>query len=676
MVAATFLSVLLAAIVALGLALFQYYFKEPARNRSTWGLILLRFCSLFILFLLILNPEIKTTSYYSEKSNLVLLIDNSASIGLTEQGDSIKVFLDEIKKDPSITENFEIKEFSFGGKLETNDSLTFDEPETNLAEAFSSLDKVYKNSLSPTIVITDGNQTYGEDFLLSASRYSNAILPVIVGDTTSYRDLSISQVNVNRYSFLGNNFPVEVFVNYSGKEEVNARLEIHQENSRLYSSTINLDRNTNSRVVEILLPSEEIGPKNYAARLVPVEGEKNTLNNSREFVVEGVDERATVLILTEVMHPDLGALKRAVESNQQREVEIRGVSKAPLDYSAYEVVILYQPTNNFQGVFHQLEQEKKGYGVITGTASNWNIINSNQHFFRKEPSSVTEEFFPEINPDFGEFQVEDLGFSSFPPLSDVFGELETNSLKPILLGKVQGMSTEASLLAIAEEDDRKYAFLFGEGLWKWRSRVFRDNQSHQAFNDFLGGIVQFLAPEEHMERLMLNYEASYMGRERKLFQAYYYNRNFEFDNNAKLELNVKDKNSQESHLFPMILKDGRYEVELGMLEPSEYRFTVSSAGENLQKSGEFKIEEDRLEQQFPSANLDGLLILADQHDRPLFFLKDSKKLRSALLSENTFIPVQKSRENIVPLVDWYYLLFFFILTASSEWFIRKYRGLI
>ena len=46
------------------------------------------------------------------------------------------------------------------------------------------------------------------------------------------------------------------------------------------------------------------------------------------------------------------------------------------------------------------------------------------------------------------------------------------------------------------------------------------------------------------------------------------------------------------------------------------------------------------------------------------------------LKDERYLPIQKSSKNIVPLIDWKYLLFLIVLTLAIEWFLRKYNGLI
>ena len=47
-----------------------------------------------------------------------------------------------------------------------------------------------------------------------------------------------------------------------------------------------------------------------------------------------------------------------------------------------------------------------------------------------------------------------------------------------------------------------------------------------------------------------------------------------------------------------------------------------------------------------------------------------------LLSDSRFATIQKSSKKIVPLIDWKYLLALIALSLATEWFIRKYNGLI
>ena len=59
-----------------------------------------------------------------------------------------------------------------------------------------------------------------------------------------------------------------------------------------------------------------------------------------------------------------------------------------------------------------------------------------------------------------------------------------------------------------------------------------------------------------------------------------------------------------------------------------------------------------------------------------YFVSDYNALVQSLLDNNRYQSIQKSNKSVVPLIDWYYLLFIITLSLALEWFIRKYQGLI
>ena len=91
--------------------------------------------------------------------------------------------------------------------------------------------------------MSDGNQTLGSDYAFYNSKHR--ILPIVVGDTLPKDDLKISKLNVNRYSFLNNSFPVEVFVNYNGDQNITSLLRVTQGATTVYSKTLRFFKRQN-----------------------------------------------------------------------------------------------------------------------------------------------------------------------------------------------------------------------------------------------------------------------------------------------------------------------------------------------------------------------------------------------------------------------------------------------
>jgi hypothetical protein len=96
----------------------------------------------------------------------------------------------------------------------------------------------------------------------------------------------------------------------------------------------------------------------------------------------------------------------------------------------------------------------------------------------------------------------------------------------------------------------------------------------------------------------------------------------------------------------------------------------------IQKQGSFEVLEYNVEQQFSSANFDKMEFLAKNNSGQTFLLGEELKIIQDLAQDKGFVSVQKSREKNVPLIKWKFLLILLVLSLSTEWFTRKYFGLI
>lgn len=672
----TVLLILLAVVVALGLATFQYFYRSKGSASKNLIFGTLRFLSVFGILLLLINPKIREQEYFIEKPNLVVAVDNSASIAHFGAEQPTAAFAEALLGDEELQQRFNIQSFTFGKDVQRTSNFSFEEKQTNLPEALKDLDALYDQKIAPTVLITDGNQTVGEEFLYVARRYSQPLIPVVVGDTAQYQDLNISRVNVNKYAFLENRFPVEVFTNYSSNDPVQSKLEILSGDNVIFSENISFNSSKTSEVVTAEIPASSVGVHTYTVRLRPVVNEKNVQNNYKRFAVEVVDEKSSVLILYSVLHPDLGALKKAIESNQQREALLESVETGVSKIDNFDLVILYQPDRQFEIVLEELELQNQNYWVITGSETDWRFLNQNITAFQQEITGQSEEFFPVLNEDFSAFQIDDIGFGSFPPLKGNFGTIQSNvPFETLLYRRIQGLESEDPLLAIVEEKDLKKAFLFGADIWKWRSQVFQNNSSFEEFDNFISKLIQYLSAQKKKDRLSIFYEPLYENSEALMITADYFDENYVFDPRANLTMALKDAEG-EAQQIPLTLNRNRYEVNLEDLPAGKYDFTISVAGENLSRSGSFELVPFDVEKQFVRANLQGLAAVAANREQELLFLDDFQELKQQLLTDNSYTPIQKSRQNDVPLIDWYYLLGLIAIFLSAEWFLRKYYGYI
>ena len=669
--------IIISGILALVLALFQYIFKSKKTTKIYWLLAFLRFVSIFSVLLLLINPKFDKVSFYDEKPNLIVAVDNSESISYLNQSQNTSDLIETIKQNEQLKENFNLEFYTFGKSVNPSDSLNFNEQQSNIAQVFDRLSEVYNSSVSPTLLITDGNQTYGYDYEFMTKRYKQAIFPVILGDTTTYTDIKIQQLNVNRYAYLKNKFPVEIIATYNGNSPVNSQLRIVSGNTTVFSQPISFSKTQSSQIVNLNLPANRVGVGSYKAEIIPLTNEKNTVNNIKNFAVEVIDQKTNVAIVSDIIHPDLGALKKSIESNEQRKAVILNSLDFLKQSEDFQLVIAYQPTNNFRSLFKEIDRLKLNKIVITGTKTNWSLLNQLQNNYSQQLTNQTESFQPTVNQNYSTFIIDDLNFDEFPPLQSEFGEtIFTVPFETILFKTVNGTQLEEPLIATLEINEKREALILGEGIWRWRAQSYLDEKSFNTFDNFIGKLVQYLSSKQRRSRLNVNYESFYNGNDNVKITAQYFNKNYEFDANATINIVLKNKLTEDTKTFPFVLKNTNYQVDLSGLEAGEYNFTVSTSNGNISKTGELKILDYNVEQQFLNANVTKLQSLATNSEGRSYFIDNTNTIINDLLNDSRFATVQKSSKKVVPLIDWKYLLALIALSLAAEWFIRKYNGLI
>ena len=672
----TIIFIVISGIIALLLALFQYIYKSKKSKVKLW-LAVLRFVSIFAILLLLVNPKFEAVSYYEEKPNLVIALDNSESVAYLKQDEKAKTAFQNLISSTELQNKFNIKTFKFGENvLSSIDSFYFNERQTNISGFFKNYNELYKNTISPVILISDGNQTIGNDYKYIVKK-NQPVYPIILGDTSTFSDLRIGQVNVNRYAYLKNKFPVEIITNYSGIEPTTGSLNIRLGNSIVFAKKIEFNANKTSEIVKANLNASNIGIKNYKVEIAPLENEKNKVNNYKNFAIEIIDQKTNIALVTENLHPDLGVLKKAIESNEQRSVSILKPKEFIFQSIDFNLVILFSPNNRFNSVYERILNQKLNTFTIAGSSTDWNFVNDSQSLFKQEVTNQSEDYQPELNPNFGVFIVDNITFIDYPPLESDFGN--TTFLVPqetILYKTINGINTEESLLSTFEINNQKHALLNGEGIWRWRAQCYLNTDSFEGFDNFIGKFVQYLSSNKKRQRLSLDYKSFYNQNENIIVNAQFFNKNYEFDTNSNLQITYVNEETNVSKTLPLLLNNTSYRIDLSGIEPGDYNFSIKSNDEPISSSGNFTILAYNVEQQFLNADVTKLQSVATSTNAKSYFIDEYNTIISELVSDERYATIQKSKRNRIPIIDWKYLLSLIALALSLEWCIRKYNGLI
>nr|WP_299173014.1 vWA domain-containing protein [uncultured Allomuricauda sp.] len=672
----TVLLIILAVLAAVVIVYFQYFYKSNRKANLSIVLAGLRFFTLLSAFILLVNPKFTKNEYFLEKANLVVLVDNSSSIESGEDEQLITA-VSSITNHTDLNERFQIDQYAFSTELAQGDSLKFDGKNTNISKALSKIDEIYANGTNAIILLTDGNQTLGRDYEFLSLGKNNSIYPVAVGDTAQFEDISIGRVNSNTYAFLKNKFPLEISVNYNGRKPISKTLTISLDGIVQHQQQVDFGENENSRTINELLEAKSVGVKSINVQIASLTNEKNVFNNTREIAVEVIDEKTTVTLVSEIMHPDIGAIKKAIEANEQRVVNIRKPQEALNRVDETDLFVLYQPTNRFKPIYDYLHKSGTNSFTITGTKTNWAFLNSAQNNFFKENFNQPEEIEPVLNTAFGSFGLSDFSMDNYPPLLGNLGDIELKVPNDILVHqRIRGVDLDKPLFAILNEPTRREAVLFGENIWRWRAQSYRNTQSFVEFDEFMQKLMVYLTSNGKKSRLELDYELVFENSSEAKIRAYSFDESFIFNDNANLLLEYRSAEANLSRELPMLLKGSYFEADLSDFSPGEYTFTVTNQDENTKRSGVFKILEFNPERLMISTNHEKLQRLAQKAKGSVFYLDEMEDLIVELTDSSEFIPVQKSRQNVVSLIDFKLLLGLMAVTLALEWFLRKYNGLI
>lgn len=671
----TILLLLLSIIVAGGLSFYQYIFKAGNRNKINLLLALLRFISIFGLLLLLINPVVSRSTYETEKTPLPIVVDNSASVKELK-ADAVAVDLyKKLVSNKALQEKFDVQSYRFDNTFELSEAPDFKGRQTNIEEVAKNLKSINKNKTFPTVLITDGNQTSGNDYVYSFNP-DNKVYPLVLGDTTTFLDLRINRLNVNKYAFHKNQFPVEVFLQYSGTKSITADFSISQGNSVLGKQSVAFSPSRKSAVINMLLPANNTGLQVFRASVTSREKEKNTYNNIKNFAVEVIDQKTEVAIVSAISHPDIGALKRSIESNAQRKVTVVKPN-AIKDLRDYNILILYQPDASFKPVFENNKSARTNTWIITGTNTDFNFLNQQQSSLVFRMSSQNEDYMAAFSTQFNLFALDDIGFENFPPLQNAFGTVTANANVNVLLAStIRNIPTNAPLLAFSENQGSRSAFLLGENIWKWRLQCHIDNQSFEKFDVFVDKAVQYLASDNKRKSLVVNHERFYNSGEAIAISAQYFNKNYEFDDKARLTITVTNKDTKQTKRYDLLKETNSYKANLDGLAAGKYNFQVRELNSNTTYNGYFEILDFDIEKQFVNPDLGKLNQLAAQTKGKTYMPGQADILIKRLLDDDNYKAVQKTVTRKTPLIEWIWLLVIIALSLAAEWFTRKYHGML
>lgn len=672
------------SIILAGAFSYLVYFRNQGNSvlnqYQKIFLFLCRFITLFLVFLFLLSPLLVRKKTIKQLPVLAVAFDNSQSVQANNP--FFKRFIEDVRS--RFSKKYQLEFWSFGERTEKTDQVTGTDRSSNYGQLLKTLKTNYQNiNIGALILLGDGiyNQGQNPENLVNSLKFP--IYTIGVGDTVRNLDAQIIHVKTNQVAFLKNKFPVEIELKFLKLKNQMAQLEVENNQKMVYSGTIPIVSDDDFKLELMNLDAEIPGLQHYKVKIRQFAGETNVKNNEYEFVIQILENKQKILILSDGPHPDLGAIKTSLSELQNYEIKLVTGNQVPDSLSVFNLIILNQlPSvkNSLSSLLTRIKSSRIPVLFIIGPNSLTEQLNSLNMGLQISASKNTEEVQPLFDNSFSLFTLSDATketFSQAPPLLAPFGNTELSSgIQNLAKQNIRNLETGKTLLAFGNEKGRKTGFILGEGIWRWRLADFELNQNHEAFNELIRKIIQYLALKQNEDNFNVYYPALFQETDQVELTAELYNDSYELTTTPDVKIKIKNDSLREFN-YQFDRAETYYRLDAGMLKPGDYTFEAETqlGNQRFVESGKFSVAKNDVETQRTTADFDVLYQLSNKTGGRFYQVDKSGTLLDTIEANKQMVIHKYQQSKQSDWIDLKWLLFGIVFLLGTEWFCRKYWGI-
>lgn len=654
----------------------MYYREKHQAERPKalrYGLAALRFASVTLIALLLLDIFMKRLVNETEKPVVVFLQDNSSSIVAGKDSSAIKSsYLQAVTSlTEAINEKYELKSYSFDDGMKVATGFDFSGKETDIAKAFADIENNYANrNIGAIILASDGIYNKGTNPLYSTGKLNAPVYTIALGDTVALKDLWIQSVTHNQVAYLGNSFPVEVVINAVDLGGSEATVSVMREGKTIATEKLAVNANRFSKTVNFVFDADKPGVQKYTVVVSGTGIDKNAQNNTQSFMIDVIDNREKILILAGAPHPDIAALEQSIGQTQTYDVEVSLVNQFTKPLKAYSLVILHQTG---------LLPPSLAADIKTSSIPVFNIGLTLQNSGR--PDQRSNDVEAGFRKEFSLFNVSpalQAYFKDFPAVKCPFrGSLNGRQVNSLLTQKLGVVDTEEPLLYFSDVNGVKSGGFVGDGLWRWRLRDYEDHGNHDLFNELISKTVQYLSVKADKSFFRVYTKKIINENEPLDFTAEVYNQSYELITEPDVSLSLKDSKGKVYN-YTFSKKQTMYSLSAGQFAAGEYTWEakVKTGDKLFTKSGVVVVKELISEKINTVANHQLLYQLSEQSGGTLLYPGQLEMLKKTILETDNIKSITYTQKQLNELVNLKWIFFLILALLSTEWFLRKYNGTV
>jgi len=722
---------LLFFLISSAIVIFFYYrTNKPLSWRYKYVLIGFRIFSITLLIACLLNPILIIKEEIFKKPNLLFLIDDSQSMSLVDSGEELsridivkKAIIDSSTKSivDELNNNFNVQLYQFSTDAVSVKELSLKAQGalTDISKALSTAINDWKGQqISGVVLITDGNYNAGEDPIRYVQKVGIPIYTVGVGQTKAMRDIQITRVEANPIAYVDHTFPIKVAINsggYDGKEvmvTVTSGTDLGKNSSLKDSSLLKLDSKNGEQFVELKIKPKQEGILKLNVSVTSMPDELTIENNKYAFFARVINTKIKVMYIEGNPRWESTFLNRAL----QRDPNIE------LSYSVATKQGGFYPQSSLK-TFPNRNELFSNDILILGDIS--------PSFFKNDQLSAIKDFVENRGGSliflagrnsfgdggFGESTIKDMlpieiGQGGARLLSSPFNPIltqqgishpstrlsddpaENNAIwrdLPSLNRFYTGIGTRSGATVLAGHQQEKgkplIAFQrYGKGitymiatddLWKWAFVVYSQGGDDSYYRKFWSGTIRWLS-FVRTKADQVNVEPSkqtYTKDEKAIIKAYIYDENYDPIDNAQIKAQVQTPVGTSRDIKFVFEENGRYSAEFTPTIDGNHKVGVEAEynGRSIGKSfAEFIVQTATLEYQSTQLNEALLKQIADISGGVYYNINNIFELPKSLKEAKESIVSTKEKS----IWDNAWLLGFIVALLTTEWLLRKKKGLV
>jgi hypothetical protein len=677
-------------MLVVAFAISAWFYLRPSREklfstRVSRVLFLLRGFSLFLILFLLLGILLQSVRFRSEKPVLVVMVDQSES--MMNYADSAEVrsqltsFLEEMST--RLESKMDVEFIPFSGEVDDSIDLRFSGQSTDMSRAFRDVRESFiHRNVGALVVISDGNFNQGMHPRFEAEKFAfTPIYSIAVGDTLTKRDAALLSVVANQIAFQGNVFPLKVEGTAAKLNGKNLTISVKQGNKVLAEKNLVVSGNSFSFAETFQLTASGKGVQAFSVLIRVNEDEYTLSNNERTVYIEVLESKRKICILSGGIHPDIGALQSLLQKDKNTEVELV-LFKDVRELPKADLFIVHNPVNGFsQPIWSAIQSGDTPYLVIVGTTGETTTYNQLELGMSGVSQGKFDAAFASFAGDFSLIRFSDefkKRVAEFPPLSVPFARNFKELGSTLLIQRIGSVKTDRPLLSLVDRGGRKYAILYGEGIWRWRMSEYNKYQNNQAFEELWDKLLQYLTVKRNTDKLRVFPPTQSSDRDELSFRAEFYNDAFQLITDPKIQLQLLDENDTKLADYQFNPRQSDYVLNLGKWKGGLYKWKAFTSynGKKYDKSGELVVTSSSVEKLKLVSDFGVMNELAQLHQGEFVLWKDRANAIDQLLVREDIQSVRYEESAFSNLMDLKWLFFLLFILLTSEWFVRRWFGTI